>query len=33
MFDIFGATLPVVRRAVDAWLAAVGEHVGSVAAS
>jgi acetyl esterase len=33
MFDIFGATLPVVRRAVDSWLAAVGEHVGSAAAS
>jgi acetyl esterase len=33
MFDIFGADLPVVRRAVDAWMAAVGEHVGSTAAS
>jgi acetyl esterase/lipase len=27
MFDIFGADLPVVRRAVDAWMAAVGEHI------
>ncbi|HEX4443731.1 MAG TPA: alpha/beta hydrolase [Galbitalea sp.] len=29
MFDIFAADLPVVRRAVDAWMAAVGEHIGN----
>jgi acetyl esterase len=29
MFDIFGASLPVVRRAVDAWIAAVGDHIGN----
>ncbi len=33
MFDIFGADLPVVRRAVDSWIAAVGEHVGSPSAT
>ncbi len=30
MFDIFGAELPVVRRAVDAWITAVGEHLTPV---
>lgn len=31
MFDIFAPDLPVVRRAVDAWMAAVGEHIGDPA--
>jgi acetyl esterase len=29
MFDIFGARIPAVIRAVDAWLAAVGEALGA----